>query len=946
MEKMRHYLTAARVPRALLALVLLNWLIVLQLTSPLLCVAQNANWFQMGLREFRQGNFAVAIVHFKRALASDPEQTRVMLMLARSLRDNGQPADAKSYYQRVLALDPKNFDAIVELADILSWKEETQPKAINLLQTAATLKPQASEVKRKIAIIESWHERTRKQAIQDLKTYCEEHPADTEALLLLARCLSWSHLAREAEKYFALYLQIRPGDQKAKHEAEQNALTLAANVNGAAPAKSTAAAKPVEPFRSALTNLEKGYYIAAIKDLRQAIKEPLHKREATLLLAKALEKNGETDEAASVYKQVIADDPANLAAKKELAEILSWRQSTRGEAIKILASLAEQTPSDLELKRKLGILASWEATTKALAIHNLAAVIDARPDDSAVNLILAHLFDTPQSADRAEGFYRQYLKLKPDDQKARLDLAMLLSYKPETRRLALPELAIVLAAQPDNKLARLTYGKALFWLQDYARALPELEKLTLLYPNDLELSIAYASSLCEVGREDQANERYASILSNPPQDKEQYAQFLDAYGQCLLKQDRLADALRISQKLLSDDSISKMTQVDALLRIGEINRRLLQWPSTEDAARTALALQPDNSDARIMLAGSLLAQSKTKEAETVLNDLRLTARSGDTYSRMMAQLDMAKGNWLDASVVFSRLLDEHPDDIDLASSLSDCFLHLKDYQKAQQVAKAALTRHPESARLRFTVAKCLAYSGDEQEAVRSIADMVYLPGVSATENVRLAQEASGSDVLRPLSVALLRQLLSKDPENKSADLLLAHILSWSQPGRSESIKRFEEYLSKNENDDDIRKDLAEVLSWNNQRRESLRLYASLIEKKPQDKQLKLGQAKVLSWNGNLTKALRLYGEVLAQEPNCRDALLGTAQCQEWGGDHLKAEKTLNRTATLYADDADVVLERALNFRQMGRYDKAAKMLSQFWGLYSPLATSAPGALTR
>jgi tetratricopeptide (TPR) repeat protein len=251
------------------------------------------------------------------------------------------------------------------------------------------------------------------------------------------------------------------------------------------------------------------------------------------------------------------------------------------------------------------------------------------------------------------------------------------------------------------------------------------------------------------------------------------------------------------------------------------------------------------------------------------------------------------------------------------------------------------------------------YEGRNDEALTLVTQIVNSSDGPSAEIVRLAQETSGVEILRPLSIALLRNLLARQSDNKPAALMLAHMLSWAEGTRPEAIQLYRKYLSQND-DAGIRADLAEVLSWGSDRRESLKLYATLLASSPGDRRLLMRMAQVLSWNGNLEKALKIYREILSKDPGNEEALLGTAQCQEWSGYNLAAEKILSSLASRQSNNpvnassaaqfinkpedpyssrsfsVAIALERALNFRQMGRYDRAAQMLSQFYDLNTPL----------
>jgi TonB family protein len=75
-----------------------------------------------GAREYREGNFAAAEEHFRRALELDPTQKNTQLFIARAIQQQFKPGDtmpeniavgerAVAAYQEILAKDPENEDA-------------------------------------------------------------------------------------------------------------------------------------------------------------------------------------------------------------------------------------------------------------------------------------------------------------------------------------------------------------------------------------------------------------------------------------------------------------------------------------------------------------------------------------------------------------------------------------------------------------------------------------------------------------------------------------------------------------------------------------------------------------------------------------------------------------------------------------------------------------------
>jgi predicted Zn-dependent protease len=184
--------------------------------------------------------------------------------------------------------------------------------------------------------------------------------------------------------------------------------------------------------------------------------------------------------------------------------------------------------------------------------------------------------------------------------------------------------------------------------------------------------------------------------------------------------------------------------------------------------------------------------------------------------------------------------------------------------------------------------------------------------------------------LRPLAEAACRHILRAQPDNAPCMLILGEALSWSSKTRVEGIELLRQYL-RIKPDDAIGKEcLAEAVGWSipKDRKKSLILYQELLVDQPDNLNLLAKRAEVLSWSGKIALAKKEYKNILQQDPDNIDALIGMGQCLCWSGDYLKAEKVLKGAAELYPGSGEIMLERALNFRDMGRLDLAKKLSEQ------------------
>src|SRR5262249_3180749 len=110
-----------------------------------------------------------ALLLFRQAEARDSIAVAAHLDVARAELSAGREAEAASEYERALRLDPKNAQALLQLATIHSHRSST------------------------------W-----RLAQVDLKRYIELQPNDTDAQLRMARLLVWQKEWTQAAEFYAL----------------------------------------------------------------------------------------------------------------------------------------------------------------------------------------------------------------------------------------------------------------------------------------------------------------------------------------------------------------------------------------------------------------------------------------------------------------------------------------------------------------------------------------------------------------------------------------------------------------------------------------------------------------------------------------------------------------------------------------------------------------------
>lgn len=734
-------------------------------------------------------------------------------------------------------------------------------------------------------------------------------------------------------------------------------ILAAVALNFAAPLEVSAAPVFAQLSKRADEELKKGYYRAAIETYREILKKQPKDASALFGLAHSYKKNGQFQESIPIYKAALKQDPDHRGALLELSEMLAWKDDTRPQAVTNLTRLVELEPGNYEAQKQLGIVQSWNATMRPDAINHLQIALKLNPSDAEATLALARVLNWSGRYAAAEPIYREYIKTHEYDFAARAEFAQMLSYVADKRDEAVLMLRSLVTEQKNNSSSRFALAQALSWNKQYDEAISILQKVVAEEPANLAAHQELGSALKIATKYNEALSEFDYVLRRSPDDRpallgkavvlaklnrpaealaifqkisaklSDNAEFLNEYGQTLLAQKRPGEAAQQFERTLMLGGTSSQDKAEAHLGLSYASILKLDFKEAAAQATTALGLEPDSVSGIRLLTGALLGQDKLDLAESSFARLPESARADQNSLKIEGEIAKRKRDWPKALAIYKRLLGEGANDAAVRSNYAIALIETGDFKAAEPILADLLNQPGADPILNFHFARALALQGKTAEALVA-AKKGTTESASTAEAMQFAQEYSAVKVLRPLAVEVTRTILVSDPKSADARFLLAKLLSWDESTQQEAVTQLETYLKLHGDNTEVQKQLAEVLSWTGQRNRSLQLFGELQSKEPSDIEVKINKAKVLSWKGKLSEAATLYRSVLVTNPQDKWALLGLGQCASWSGDCFRAEAFFKTGMDLYPEDTELQAERAMNFRQMGRLDKAAALIAQ------------------
>jgi tetratricopeptide (TPR) repeat protein len=917
----------------------------------------------------KAGKADESAAQYRHFLELEPDNVSAELEFADLLswRKETRP-EALRTLKQVISNNPHNMQARHQLAEIASWDSANRPIAEQELKSILALKPDDLLAELSLARVLSGGKKF-DEAVSHYQRYLAIRPKDVKVNLELANLLAGrpGRLA-DARKLYQQVLTLEPGNKWA-----QQALL-------AGPPGTNAPKAPVtfeDWYTKAVHDFHKGYFDSAIVAFQRArallpgrLSERVPDRlKVSLGLSDSYMKNGKADKAGPLYRQILELEPNNVKALSGLATVLSWDKKTAPEAIPLLEQLVQLQPDNQAARGLLAQLASSVQDKREVAITQLSYLLVHRSLSAKQCLLLARLLNWQKHYNEARDIYLKYLEQVPGDRTARLELASMLSYEPATRDEAVARFSALLSEKPDDTGAGLGRARTLTWMKKYQQAMADFSRylpaqnasaealrdyvMALKGAGNLELALTVATRLGDSPSTD-ARDRLAlaTILDDSGQAEKAEKILLNLkqsdlsnelaistqreYAHSLALESRLSESLAEYQKLMDNHALPPELSAEIRLEEAGLLVKRHEWLQAENLASQALAITPKSIDAWALLIGSYLGDNKIDQANASLKRVPPESLDLPIMKKLAAETALKSKDFKTALHLYQGLYDHQLStsgalsDLTVIEGLAQAHIGLSDYRAADEIYRTVLAQSPHSPELNIGLARVLVFENrmPEAEAIikRSYPDL--------TDPMAVAHDLSGPPQLRPLAVTLCQLIVTANPDNTDALLLKAQVLSWSLLTRSEAISAFNSYLEKKPGDLTAMKQLADLLAWSGKRKDSLKLYAVLLANQPSDIGLINSQSQILSWVGHLGEAKRGYRSVLQRNSDDRRALIGLAECQNWSGDHFSSEKTFQKAAKLYPDDPELIVERAENFRQMGRIDKAKSVLS-------PLAPGHP-----
>jgi cellulose synthase operon protein C len=679
-------------------------------------------YFESGQRFFEKSKFREAAIQYSNAIQVDPRFADAHYRLALTYLRLGEVNRGFQELQRTVELQPDNYAARVDIANMLiaaKFFKEAQEQ----LDILTAKQPSSADVHMALANFKA-RQGDLPAAMQEMQKAIALDPNRSEAFL------NYAIMQIQAQQYDAAEASLKKAitlDPKAMNA--QLALGSFYQSRGRLPEaeeqfKHAVTVDPKNPDpRASLVRLYmmEGKKPEAEAFLQQTKRDLSDNPVGYRMLGDYYFANGDLDKAVAEYESLHKEHPKELQTKKNYIQLLILKNRL-DDARKLNDEILKASPQDNEALIFRGQIKMRDGHLEE-AISALQAALKSDPDNGVGHYQLGLAFDQQGNLSRAETEWRDAVRLKPDLMEAQRALAAVSIRKSDWGSLNQISSTII-TAQPTTP-----DGYAL-------RSIAEINTRQVL----------------------KAEQDINKAIEVAPQSPIGYVQL----GNLRLMQKQFNDAAKAYQKALDADPSNS----DALS--GLMNTYLLQKQVDKaiEAADTQIAKVP-NSSAFYDLLGTALFNNKKdyKAAEAALRKAAELDKKNSDALLKLGQALRAQGSVDQAIATFQQSIKDNPGEISFYILLGELYEGQQNWDGAKGMYQKALQIQPDNPVASNNLAYVMLQTGGNVDVAISLAQTArrLMPdSPNAADTLGWAYYQKG---LYPTAIDLFKEALKKVPND-------------------------------------------------------------------------------------------------------------------------------------------------------------------------------------
>ena len=703
------------------------------------------------------------------ALASYPQNTKILLLLASSNMQKKEYAIAVDNYRKVLSIEPPNLittsvhEARIGLARLQIMEKNLDEANATLapLLKANEKNPEANHLSGLISFSRKDYNRA-EGYIRNLLTVL---PGHNPSQLLMGKIKYALKEFEQASHHFTLYLKAVPDDLSARMLLTQTYIDMTQAERALSALQPVLAHDPDNTFALALQS-----QIAFLKN--------------------------DTNKGIKTLEKAIKTSPENLILQKQLikAYITSGQTEKALQKLKIFRTLNDNSQEN----QKLTISAYLEAGNIDQAIKIAAQMLDTDPENPATLALNGSLHTANNNLTLARKYFNQAREQQRDLSSAIIGLAHLEEREGNIDQ-AITLYQSLIESDQAGTIPMLALGELAGKQNRTSDMLSWLEKARTAAPTDLKSRITLTNYYLQQSQSNKAETYIKEALKISPEN----IKVMTVYSRVLIAQKRYNDALLPLKKLV--ERYPDATTPHLLL--GEVFSQLGRIKEARKHLKTVLKTQPDNIFATVFMAetefkagdynnsilyaknlqrmqpelltgylleGNIWLARKNQTKAYTAYDLAWSRQQTADLAKKLFVTSRSPGTFEKAIKPLLSWLKQHPEDNETRLFLATVYQSEQHSNKAIQEYESILKQNPDVSAALNNLA--WLYSLNNNPKALDMAERAYRltpenPGIQDTYGWILTQQAQPEKGLR-----LIEQAMQTLPDNLDVRFHLASAL--------------------------------------------------------------------------------------------------------------------------------------------------------------------------
>ncbi len=451
-------------------------------------------------------------------------------------------------------------------------------------------------------------------------------------------------------------------------------------------AKGSGDAKPdkelVQEISRAGSLIKEKHYYEAATELSKALKGSFAGPETGFVMGELLRQQLEFQQAASVYAEVLREDP-NFPEAHTKASFVLYKLADPEDSLSEAKAAIAENPENAEAHKNAGLALDSEQKFDA-GIAEYKQALRIKPDFVTGHVDLGVLLQNMRAYDDAIVEYKKALALDPTQFDAHINLGVI--YKDVQGRIsdAVIEFREAKRLDPKNPMARENLGAALMGVSP-GEAVRELRELERMFPDFEMCHLCLAHGLALMGDKGGAEAEYMKASALEPSDPETH-RGLGKMREEEKNYDAALEEFQIAERLGPEEGLTHADVGRVLLAKKDLQGALEELKQAEALSPSSWEIHEEYGKALIANRQIDLAISEFKEA------IALVPTLAQVMDELAAALEK-KGDWVGALEQYRKSALSDADRLSKAQMGQSVYMYQPDPQKVYAEAKGRFADH-------------------------------------------------------------------------------------------------------------------------------------------------------------------------------------------------------------------------------------------------------------